>query len=79
MPWKECSPMSELVKFIAEYEAGDDSFARLCRRFGISRKTGYKWVARWREEGSAGLAARSRAPKNCPWAACWGAGAGCRR
>lgn len=68
MPWTECSSMSELVKFIAQYEAGDDSFARLCRRFGISRKTGYKWVERWEAEGADGLKPRSRAPRNCPWA-----------
>jgi len=68
MPWTECSPMSELLKFIAEYEAGGDSFTELCRRFGISRKTGYKWVERWEAEGPDGLKPRSQAPRNCPWA-----------
>ena len=46
MPWTRTDWMSERVKFIAadlEYEA---SFADLCQDFGVSRKTGYKWVHR---------------------------------
>ena len=68
MPWKEVSPMSELLKFVAEFESleGGDSMAELCRRFGISRKTGYKWIRRWRASGAAGLVALSRAPHNHP-------------
>ena len=38
----------------------------LCDRFGISRKTGYKWLARFTEEGLPGLADQSRAPHSCP-------------
>jgi putative transposase len=34
----------------------------LGREYGISRKTGYKWLARYRREGAAGLRERSRAP-----------------
>ncbi len=37
-----------------------------CRRFGVSRKTGYKWLARYETEGVAGLVERSRAPLNHP-------------
>jgi transposase InsO family protein len=71
MPWKEVSSMSELVQFVAEYEKNDGaSFAELCRRFGISRKTGYKWVERWKQEGSAGLVHRSRAPLTRPQSIC---------
>src|SRR4029450_6160135 len=40
--------------------------AALCRRFGVSRKSGYKWLGRYREEGVAGLADRSRAPRHHP-------------
>ena len=36
--------------------------ARLCRRYGISRQNGYKWVARYREEGTEGLRERPRHP-----------------
>ena len=38
----------------------------LCDRFGISRKTGYKWLARFAEAGLPGLADQSRAPRACP-------------
>jgi transposase len=38
----------------------------LCRHYGISRKTGYKWLKRYREEGEAGLADRSRRPHRSP-------------
>ena len=42
--------------------------AALCRRFGVSRQNGYKWLARYRAEGVAGLADRSRAPLSHPQA-----------
>jgi transposase InsO family protein len=38
----------------------------LCERYGVSRPTGYKWVARWMAEGDEGLAERDRAPQTCP-------------
>jgi putative transposase len=44
MPWKETEPMSERVKFIAAYLEHDEPFFGTCERFGISRRTGYKWV-----------------------------------
>ena len=37
-----------------------ESFAAICRRYGISRKSGYKWLKRYRENGVAALADRSR-------------------
>ncbi len=49
-------------RFIKLVEEGDLSFSQVCARFGISRKTGYKWLQRYREEGDAGLLERSRAP-----------------
>jgi transposase InsO family protein len=42
------------------------NMSELCRRFGISRDNGYKWLARYRSEGGAGLADRSRRPKRSP-------------
>lgn len=36
--------------------------AKLCRRYGISRQNGYKWMRRYREEGVEGLRDRSRRP-----------------
>jgi hypothetical protein len=38
----------------------------LCERYGVSRKTGYKWVERYEREGVDGLRERSRAPHHCP-------------
>jgi Helix-turn-helix domain len=46
MPWKECDPMDERLKFIARLLDGE-KMAGLCREFGISRKTGYKVLARY--------------------------------
>ena len=54
------------MKFIMEIEAGEESMAELCRAYGVSRKTGYKWLARYRAEGPVGLADRSRAPRHHP-------------
>jgi transposase InsO family protein len=50
------------MKLIVEYEFEEESMAELCRRYGISRKTGYKWLARWEAQGPGGLSDRSRAP-----------------
>ena len=66
MPWTETDPMTERHKFILAQEEGLFSMTELCERFGISRKTGYKWLGRYREEGVEGLQDRSRAPKHCP-------------
>ena len=41
-------------------------FRALCRRYGISATTGYKWLARYAAEGRAGLVDRSRRPLNSP-------------
>lgn len=66
MPWREVSPMDEKVRFIADVQRDEASFVELCARYGISRKTGYKWVDRYEEEGGAGLSERSRRPKSFP-------------
>ena len=46
MPWKERTVMSERGKFIALVLSGEETFSAVCRSFGISRKTGYKWLYR---------------------------------
>jgi transposase-like protein len=66
MPWKELSPKMHKVKFLAERRKNDESRAELCRQFGISRKTGYKLIARWREEEEGALIEYSRAPLSHP-------------
>lgn len=61
MPWNETCVMDEKLKFIAAWTEGRWSMTRLCERFGISRKTGYKWISRYEAMGVSGLEARSRA------------------
>lgn len=61
MPWKECSVMDEKLKFVARLLDGE-SMASLCREFGISRKTGYKILDRYKDSGLEALTDRSRRP-----------------
>lgn len=66
MPWKVSSPMDQKTQFIADYLRCSLSFSELCALYHVSRKTGYKWVARYEEQGAAGLSDRSSAPHTCP-------------
>jgi len=61
MPWNECKPMDERLKFIARLLDGE-KMAPLCRTFGISRVTGYKIFSRYKECGLDALNDRSRRP-----------------
>lgn len=66
MPWLESSALEQRTRFIEDHLTGHWTLAELCRRYGISRKTGYKWVGRHESLGDDGLVALSRAPKSCP-------------
>lgn len=66
MPWKETSVMSERSEFIEQATQPGANFSQLCRRYEISRKTGYKWLRRYRMFGVAGLTDRSRQPRHMP-------------
>jgi putative transposase len=66
MPWKETCVMDQRIGFIVACSAGEESMAALCRHFGISRKTGHKWLARYRAQGAVGLEDRPRAPHTNP-------------
>lgn len=66
MPWMECSLMSSRLEFVRLAQAPDANFSTLCTAFGISRKTGYKWLQRFAAAGVDGLADRSRRPKSSP-------------
>src|SRR5687768_9212180 len=68
MPWRERSPMDERVQFISDYQRQLFTMTELCDRFGVSRKTGYKWIARYAADGAAGLATRSSRPEHSPQA-----------
>lgn len=63
MPWIKQDLMSLRGEFVHLVDTERLPLATLCQRFGISRKTGYKWLARYRDEGRAGLADRSRRPR----------------
>jgi len=58
--------LEQRLEFCRLVEAGGVPFAELCRRFGVKRDTGYKWWARWLEEGDAGLVDRPRTPRGSP-------------
>ena len=62
MPWKETCVLEERMKFVLACQLGEENMAELCVRFGISRRTGYKWRDRYADESMDGLPDRSRAP-----------------
>lgn len=66
MPWLEASVMKLREEFVRLALAPGANLSELCRRFGIERSTGHKWVGRYKAKGSAGLADRSRRPHASP-------------
>jgi transposase InsO family protein len=62
----ETAPVEQRTAFIADHRQDLYPMTELCARYGISRKSGYKWLDRFAEEGHRGLADRSRAPHQCP-------------
>jgi putative transposase len=70
MPWKEVSPVDLRKQLVKQYLSGAYSLAELCRRFGVSRKTSYKWIGRYRDSGEqqTSLEDQSRRPRSSPTA-----------
>jgi len=66
MSWKETDPMHQRHLFIDAYQTELYSVSELAERYGISRKTAYKWINRFEAAGSAGLADRRRTPVQSP-------------
>ena len=66
MPWKEMSDMSQRREFVELAQAEGTNKRGLCRRFGISPTTGYKWFGRFREGSEAGLVELPRRPHYSP-------------
>ncbi len=62
MPWLESCAMDERLRFVADWLSEDVTKTELCEAYGISRRTGYKWLSRYEADGPAGLADRSHAP-----------------
>lgn len=63
MPWKEVNVLDQRIEFVIRALMQQESFLQLCREYGISTKTGYKWKERFLEKGEAGLLDESRRPK----------------
>ena len=66
MPWKEITTMSLKLEFINFAMTEHCNISELCRRFEISRKTGYKWINRYLEGGTSAISDQSRRPHNSP-------------
>lgn len=66
MPWKDMRVDHQKIEFILRALEEDANVTELCREFGISRKTAYKWLARYEQEGCRGLSERSRRPIHSP-------------
>jgi len=62
MPWKETQKMDQRIEFVMK-SLNCQHFGDLCREYGISRKTGYKWQERFLNGGLGGLEELSRKPK----------------
>src|SRR4051812_30095874 len=68
MPWKEQRKMSLKLEFVDRAKAPGVEMATLCREYGISRQTGYKWLRRYEQLGADGLEEASRRPNASPLA-----------
>ena len=66
MPWQERCTMSLRQEFLFLANQPGSNFSQLCQRFGISRKTGYKWRQRHRQDSNDALVDRSRRPRRSP-------------
>ena len=62
MGWRETCIMDERLMFIAACLEDEETMTALCAAYGVSRKTGYKWLGRYEEFGPEGLRDRPRAP-----------------
>jgi transposase InsO family protein len=67
MPWERTDVGEQRVKFVVRAVSGKERMAALCREFGVSRPTGYRWRRRFQQTGSiAGVVEQSRRPQHCP-------------
>ncbi len=68
VPWKETEAMSERMEMVSQYMREGETVSELARWYGVSRKTVYKWIGRYEQEGLRGLEEQSRAPHEHPQA-----------
>lgn len=62
MPWLQKDQMTMKLEFIELALSKKFKMSELCRKYGITRPTAYKWLARYKEEGVDGLIETSRRP-----------------
>jgi transposase len=65
MPWRETCVVDERARFIAALREAEEPFAVVCKRFEISRKTGYKCLARYEQGGPAALVDGEPVARQC--------------
>src|SRR3984957_20173590 len=65
MPWKESRIVDQRLQFLSSYQKEEMSVSELCREFGVSRPTGYRWINRYKESGPEGLLNLSSKPHSC--------------
>jgi len=66
MPWSETDRMEQRARFVLEAVQRHFTMSELCYRYGVSRKTGYKWIERYHREGVRGCDDRARAARVHP-------------
>ena len=66
MPWRTMDVQEQRVQFVVCALKQVKPFSALCGEYGISRPTGYEWLGRYRQQGLAGIAERSRRPHHSP-------------
>jgi transposase InsO family protein len=67
MPWKGVTVTEQRQRFLEDYQLNYYSITELAERFCISRKTAYKWINRFKQNGHNGFHELSRRPHSCPW------------
>lgn len=66
MSWREVTTVALRVEFVKFAQQEGSNFSELCKRFSVSRKTGYKWLKRFLQAGESGLVDQSRRPRSSP-------------
>ncbi len=67
MPWARTDMGEQRVKFVVRAASGKERMTTLCREFGVSRPTGYRWRRRFEQAGSVtAIVERSRRPERSP-------------
>src|SRR4051812_8731981 len=71
MPWSNDCAVAQRLRLVLALLSRKDPVAMVCRRFGISRQTAYKYLERFREDGRRDLRERSRRPKRADRLSAW--------